>query len=222
MSDDFDEDLKRAIALSLLDSEQIIPAEARKRAFVISDSSCTESSDAEEQPAFKKRQVDHTVAVSRSATVPASAASTTRAELERERLSRREIQEASGQASTSKVKLQPSSKPRVATFSSLAEPTFSSSSSSIERSSSVSRIQYPDGHVTVTWNRNFPHDQNSMSFAQAIGDRKTLKSALLCAYCIEPDWVVEQFSSDTPVCVIHDGKEPGFFVSPGSCFAHTK
>lgn len=34
------------------------------------------------------------------------------------------------------------------------------------------------GHLSVTWNRNFPNDRNSMSFGQIMGDKKVRVQSL--------------------------------------------
>lgn len=145
---DEDEDLKRALALSLLQSEQVVPPpRKRNQTILVSDGSETENSE-DQAPKAKKQK---TVPLPKGETASALPASLNppRADLERERLARQAAREASGTASTSKVTLQPSSGARVATFSSLRESGPSSQPSAAPSASSSSGLQYPNGNETA-------------------------------------------------------------------------
>ena len=146
---DEDEDLKRALALSLLQSEQVVPSRKRDQTILVSDGSETE--DSEDQAPKAKKQKQRTVPLPKGETASAlpTSSNPTRADLERERLARQAAREASGIASTSKVTLKPSAGARVATFSSLCEPGPSSQPSAAPSASSSSGPQYPNGIETT-------------------------------------------------------------------------
>lgn len=86
---------------------------------------------------------------------------TSRKQLEQERLAR---QQARQQASSSSSKV---------TLEQSVPPARTKGKSSLQSS-------FPQPTVRHTYNRNFPDDADALSLSDLIGDKQTLKSALLC------------------------------------------
>ncbi|GAA6054986.1 hypothetical protein JCM3770_000479 [Rhodotorula araucariae] len=141
-----------------------------------------------------------------------------RAVLERERLERQRAREAApGGPGLQTVKVASTGatngkRPRVATFADLLAPDDdgppSSSTASTSRSrgspaSSTSKTSHRfwQGAVKRVHNAYVP-DADSYSFADLIGPASSLQSAVVSAYCLDPEWVVSHFDELTPLLLV--------------------
>jgi hypothetical protein len=165
------------------------------------------SLEASQPPDAKRKREDETSGEEPGPKKPAL----DRKQLEQERLARQRAREASSQpvASISRATPRPAAGPsRIATFASLTQPSASGSTSSNSSSSSrpsAPPLSFPEPTIRSTYNRNFPNDPKAVTFAQLRGPLDTLQSAIVCALCLKPEWLIPQCGSGTPWVIVANG-----------------
>ncbi|KAL8292618.1 hypothetical protein RQP46_001230 [Phenoliferia psychrophenolica] len=142
-----------------------------------------------------------------------SLAGGSRNDMERERVARQQAREATGTAQpppTRKV----ASGPRIATLSSIASTSASSTSTSALNNHSNARRgpnaaapnprasdRYWEPRILRVSNEYAP-DSDSLSFKKVLGPKKQLESALVGAFMLKVDWVLKNIPDDVPVLLI--------------------
>lgn len=143
-------------------------------------------------------------------------AGSSRAELERARLERQRAREANGTAQPSVISASiasratgrsPTPRKRVATLADLPTDEGSSRAGSAQNgpsplaSSSKTSQRFWDGAVKRVPNDYVPDDE-SFSFADLVGPRQSLETAVVSAFCLDPLWVAAHFPEETPLLLV--------------------
>ncbi|GAA5918771.1 hypothetical protein JCM6882_006806 [Rhodosporidiobolus microsporus] len=101
-----------------------------------------------------------------------------------------------------------SSSSRIATLGSLGGSSSSSISSASSSSSSKAPQRFWQGAIKRVTNAWHP-DPDAWSFDDLIGPKSTLDAAVVSAYCLEPEWVVSHFPTETPLLLVMQGPDGG-------------
>ncbi|KAL8279939.1 hypothetical protein RQP46_007789 [Phenoliferia psychrophenolica] len=198
--DTFDDEMRRAMALSLADS-------------TASGSGASTSKKA-------------TGGASQAGTGSRGASGGSREEMERERIARQAAREAGGGPAAPPTKLWAGhARPKVATISDIAAGASSSASTSAVASSSSSSVhgfasssaaaagprpseRFWQGSIKRVANTYVP-DSDSFTFKQVLGPIDELESAIVSSYVLDIDWVISHFPKELPLMLVKPGSKGG-------------